>query len=66
MLDYLYVAICEPDSDYAMGHACTSNFLLVRSDPEAIYNFDFKNYVTKSCHKYNCNITLFETAFICM
>jgi hypothetical protein len=33
-------------------------------DLEAIYTlFDFENYVIKSCRKYNCNVTLFETAF---
>jgi len=25
--------------------------------------FDVKNNVIKKCHKYNCNMTLFATAF---
>jgi hypothetical protein len=41
------------------GSGWHQGFLLWGADPEAIYNlFDFKNYVTKSCHKYQRNIKM--------
>jgi hypothetical protein len=49
---------------------CTQNFSLGGggggADPEAIYNLCLilKTMLQKSCHKCNCNITRFATAFI--